>query len=831
MRVRHLRTNEEFEINFNQWETDYVNRKKDLDYEILIQDTVFLRKKNQDGTRTFFKELERNDALELINKQPSEYDYLEQSVKINGITFITKEFIGVSFEEFQQLIRNSLSGKELDQAFFHVTGKLPPSGHENINRLISTPRKRSPKLFKLSIGPGEINDLIYLDLLDERLVTVHKSTKGIARSGKTQFEEFTEAENGDYFYLCRGNHEIILFGQFTDNLFFTLKNELKDWGLRKYRIIEKARENNGYGGEKKWWTPNYNSTFVEIPKAEYQLFNKLIFSVFFESDFNSLFDSDLNEKTVIEETNKRIISSIHGSSYNISEKVNGVIGVKKQAVELAELLINLNSEKGMMVGLFGRWGRGKTFFWNEIKSYLKTSETKPFIFAEFHAWKYQDTPASWAYLYESIANACTEQSEYLKLFGIKIVRKNILKLNIEKYGLFKLVFALFVSICSVIWFFTIKFDTKIVWSQKVFQLILSGTISISTFIPAIVFYTRHIPRAIDLFKKYSKVVSFKNLLGLQSEIQNELIEVLKASIPNPESQRLLLFVDDLDRCSEDRIIQIIDSLKVMLEDSEISPRVIVLTAIDERILKRAIAHKYYDSITKSFDKNSEKNLIMNTLIREYMDKLFISGIKLTTLNIQEKEEIFDAFSKNQNKVHFKETYNTEDNTSNIKELSQISNDPKSPFLPVLPELPEDLTSEDLITEGIIEFEHGNPDYEIEEFEYDYLKLMLKHHIDATPRSIRIYYYRYLLAKRFLIHQLPIGSGLNYIWRISNEKKILPELIIFYSTVKNLDDLNTELKQIELSIENKIELELFEKYTINRLLTIQLMKVVEIVVAY
>lgn len=833
MQIKHKLTGEVTEIDFEIWLEEYIPKKLDANYDILIKDTVFLREILDSGERRFIQERERNNAIKLVANYPNQFEFVEEYIKVGNTTFRFEATYNLEYDSFKLMFAEQLKDK-LDDAYFLVTGKFPPSGHQNINQFVSNlERNKSARIFKLSIGPGEINDLTYMDLLDEQLATVHKSTKGLARSGKTQFQDFTDAKIGDYFYLCRGNKEVVLFGQFTENLFFTLKDGLIDWGLRKYRIIEKARKNNGYGGEKKWWTPNYNSTFTEIPKNEYTQFNNLIFSVFFEYDFSTIFNQNNDVEIDKIENNKKIISSIYSTSFNISEKVNGVIGVKEQATELAELLVNLNSEKGMMVGLFGRWGRGKTFFWNELKDYLQTVQSKPFIFAEFHAWKYQDTPASWAYLYESITKACIENSEYYKFLGIKIIKKNIFKLNLSKNGSFKLILFSVVFFISLVWFFFIPFNSKIAWAEKIIRLSISVGIVLITFIPAILFYTKHIPRAIDLFKKYSKVVSFKNLLGLQSEIQNELIEVLKASILNPKSQRLLLFVDDLDRCSEDRIIQIIDSLKVMLEDPEISARIVVLTAIDERILKRAIANKYYDSINKNFVEKSERKKAMETLVREYMDKLFISGIKLTTLSTQEKGEVFDAFSKNQDKVNYK-AFVYDDNNEEIDDPEKIDKSHNLPSTFVrtnIEDIQKVMTSKDSINANHIEFEHADPDYEIEEFEYDYLKLMLKYHIDATPRSIRIYYYRYLLAKNFLVHQLPNGSSLSYVWNVFDEKKILPELIIYYSTEKNLDSLNERLKQLELIEDEYADLQLFEKYSFNRLLAIELFKVVEMVVAY
>ncbi len=77
---------------------------------------------------------------------------------------------------------------------------------------------------------------------------------------------------------------------------------------------------------------------------------------------------------------------------------------------------------------------------------------------------------------------------------------------------------------------------------------------------------------------YSNKMSFQKYLGLQAEIQKEIVFLFKTWIPPNKifDTKILLFVDDIDRCDENRVIQVVDSLKVMLEDLEISKRLIIL---------------------------------------------------------------------------------------------------------------------------------------------------------------------------------------------------------------------------------------------------------------
>ncbi len=527
---------------------------------------------------------------------------------------------------------------------------------------------------------------------------------------------------------------------------------------------------------------------------------------------------------------KNVLNIEVPTAFSISENVDGVIGVKEQAKELAELLIDLKSETGMMVGLFGRWGRGKTFFWREIKKYLSNKDSTPFFTVDFHAWKYQDTPASWAYLYEVIAERITKDTDYYKIFGVKVVNKTVLALNLKKHGYSMLVWLLISFVTTVIWYFTISVTTKHDWFMKTFNW-LSGFLTIGAFISFLIgslkIYFKHIPKARDLFRLYSSIPSFKGLLGFQSEIQNELVMLLDTWCNKSNGQRILLFVDDIDRCSEERIIQIIDSLKVMLEDSSISQKIVVLAAIDERVLKRAIKHKYYDLLRRDFDKNmNDKENNLNTLAREYMDKLFISGVKLSALSTKEKEDVFDAFTKNRNRVNFKVEQDL--NIGVDKAGTNInSNENKDIFYSEKKQNEHDIN---IISENL---NFGNIDFEIEDFEYEFLKSSLGYFDEVTPRSIRIYYYRYLLAKRLLTHCIPSTSSLYLNWHnLEKQKTVLPELIIKYSKYSSPEEIIKYKQELFLNKDDIVELKLFDhNYLIDKILLVELINIVEMVVPY
>lgn len=125
-----------------------------------------------------------------------------------------------------------------------------------------------------------------LTSIEERLVYVYKETASKGRSSISQGEQFANAEIGDYFYLTHGNTGgIYLLGQFTGPVNYFSYAPL--WMDRPFRIIARAIQQNSYQGPEKWWSPNHNSTFVQIPDNELELFEKLILKPYFDIELKN----------------------------------------------------------------------------------------------------------------------------------------------------------------------------------------------------------------------------------------------------------------------------------------------------------------------------------------------------------------------------------------------------------------------------------------------------------------------------------------------------------------------------------------------------------------
>jgi hypothetical protein len=462
----------------------------------------------------------------------------------------------------------------------------------------------------------------------------------------------------------------------------------------------------------------------------------------------------IGEENNSDESNKSVVKGlfrIKGKVHSHRDKIaiNPVLGVEAIAESMSKQIESFDDEEGQMVGVFGRWGRGKTFFIRELSKKLgfdynldfqKYNSKRKFELIKVHAWKYRESNAFWAYLYQTLAE------QYYKSSKIPLIGElyRIIRLNCMRMGLMKFLKLLIPLLISIIWW-SISFDSKLTFlsfifgiklEMKSFEHLIKGIINVTPLLISIfLFFKNVLPKASKLFTEISKKHHFNTELGFQARVQDEIKILLKSWIGKSklrEKKKVLIIVDDLDRCDIDNILLIADALRVILEDREIIIRTIVVCLVDERILIQAIKNKYENL-------NDQKESL---LISEYMDKLFISGIKLPELLDEEKSAILDSITKDhvlpeyprfiskgeeiivQDRILTEPKINTDKTESNFKTKKSID------------DLMDDLNDDVLEKSGI----------KITRDELELLDKYVRRLIDPTPRQIKIFYYRYLLFK-------------------------------------------------------------------------------------
>ncbi|MGH1387460.1 P-loop NTPase fold protein [Kordia sp.] len=485
----------------------------------------------------------------------------------------------------------------------------------------------------------------------------------------------------------------------------------------------------------------------------------------------SVEDLFFGDPKIINASPQRKPSAIFGNGYSTHDyDFEPKLDVGILSKSFANLIRNLKNSPGQMLGVFGQWGRGKTYFMRQVEEELKLTHHKKannekkenqFYYLKFHAWKYQDTEGVWAYLYQSIMELyLTHKNDELRKHGKWFQRyiyyplaskwnetRLLFRLNRIRNGMFNLSMFIVVSLLAVL---IVIFYPNFLNDVKFWTAFLGTSISIQ-----VLLFLNKAWKLGDkgkrLVKRYTHKPNFNKLLGVQAEIQEELKYILRAWMKTEfreeegksieylknNQKRLLLFVDDIDRCQEERLIQVIDALRVMLEDDEILMRVIIVAAIDEDILERAIQWKY-----TNFLKN-EKADRHHTLVKEYMDKLFISCLKLPPLYNDEKNEILDSYAQ---KIGVQDIKIEEDKDESSAERNNV-NEPESAdgYGLIRNNQEHRMARQENQEEKEI-------NYAITVNELELLKEQAENITErVTPRQLRIFMYRYLLARNIGQH--------------------------------------------------------------------------------
>lgn len=412
-------------------------------------------------------------------------------------------------------------------------------------------------------------------------------------------------------------------------------------------------------------------------------------------------------------------------------------------IEQIDKIAESESENIPMIGVFAPWGRGKSYFINRVRNKLEARIskkicifqrrnrpiTKKYKIIKFNAWKYQETPAIWAYLFEVIYTHASRWQKTRIFFNQNF-----------KFTTF-LVFALLIGLS---WFTGFLFKTVPEIVNGVNNLITIGGIGSILSVTLTWIYTlKDNPvSALSIIRKYTKRKSYSDCLGIQNAIEADL-EIVLSTLSSKKS-RVLLCVDDIDRCAPEKMTSIIDSLRTILENDKIRKNLIVVCSIDINKLMKGYG------IVPGGD--TSNNISSN--VREHIDKIFIFSIGLASLgSYQLKEYLYKMMSIDEH-----------DESETLAETLVDVNRQREAIYIARP------TDEQLVLS----------DKEIYKIISDFLSI--NESTNITPRKLRIMYYQLLFANNIA----------------SKHGIVLPENLIYDLLKKSLTGTEEHSKDLALS---------------------------------
>lgn len=101
------------------------------------------------------------------------------------------------------------------------------------------------------------------------------------------------------------------------------------------------------------------------------------------------------------------------------------------------------------------------------------------------------------------------------------------------------------------------------------------------------------------------------------ELTKDKKEISSAFQDCPKLERIILYIDDLDRCSEDKILQVLQAVHLLMA----FPLFIVVVGVDERSVNNALNYEFLNRY-KGIDTSLVKEKIFVVEPHEYLEKIF-----------------------------------------------------------------------------------------------------------------------------------------------------------------------------------------------------------------
>lgn len=309
----------------------------------------------------------------------------------------------------------------------------------------------------------------------------------------------------------------------------------------------------------------------------------------------------------------------------------------------ADLLIDVINDETILpitIGVFGDWGSGKSSILKIMEEELTGGKEDGFnngtLVLYFNGWVFEGYDDAKAALLESII----EKFDKHKTIGNKVKDKTI--------KLFK----------SVKWmrFLGLSFKKVIIPGAASY---LTGGASLLPFLVS-EFSQLKPEDLVEKLKGDSSEDFLKNILKKNEDeevtIVRDFRDDFKEMIDKSEIKKLVVIIDDLDRCTPERLIENLEAIKLFLN---VKKTAFVIGA-DPRIVRHAIEHRYKtDSIENSDDPDSRNKRIVS----DYLEKLIQIPYYLPKLTDNEVEtyltllfckksmgddfaKVLDAFKKN-----------------------------------------------------------------------------------------------------------------------------------------------------------------------------------------
>jgi len=238
----------------------------------------------------------------------------------------------------------------------------------------------------------------------------------------------------------------------------------------------------------------------------------------------------------------------------------------------------------LVIGLHGEWGRGKSTLMGKIKEKL---ESQKYVTAKLNAWKYHKEENIWAAFLQTVLD---QMKRNLKIWWKPIYYLSLFRHAKPIKGI--LVFLFIAGLLIAIYFKSIwiLFPISSVPAYKILKKLAK--------------IVRESLNKADWFKsKIFERYDYTNSLGVVGKMNADLLKLTKVfSRVYRKKSPIIIFIDDLDRCPPNRIVEVINAINTLT----LSEGFIFFLGYDRKYVASAICAEYKEMIGFYDEQNRDK---------------------------------------------------------------------------------------------------------------------------------------------------------------------------------------------------------------------------------
>lgn len=367
------------------------------------------------------------------------------------------------------------------------------------------------------------------------------------------------------------------------------------------------------------------------------------------------------------------------SAINDSPSTTDSIGFAPFVTALSRLISHPETKTPLTVGLYGPWGSGKSSFMEQVKIDIKKNSDL-IQQVDFNAWKHDANHNLWLVLLQALFVKLEEPLGFFEkyLFRLRGLIRNANKVKAATN---------IILLTGILFYLVGELGPAIIEAaenQKDAEPVLTVLIGSSPgWISSLLILGFLSPSVFSLIVKMLKPIGV-NLSGLISGRNfRESIETIEGfrgcfssliQLYLGESGRLVIYIDDLDRCSPDNAVEVIETINILLGIEQ----TIFVLGIDRDKLTLSVEAKYKDLIELDYKQQQwgdhEKSLINDgrRFGEHFMEKMIQLPISVPHPGIEE----IRAFAKDlvdENKIKPDERRDKKDKgeTNNVSTNEEV----------------------------------------------------------------------------------------------------------------------------------------------------------------